>query len=194
MDPDEDSNSGGRVRRRAGRKSQRGFVLEIASETGDWSGFGPTQPLIEAAAAALAALPDLPDAAGEACILLTSDAEVRKLNAQWRGQDKPTNVLSFPAPAPPSVRGSGAPRFLGDIVLAAETLTREARDQDIPPVHHLQHLIVHGLLHLLGYDHETVPQAETMEALEVAALARLGIPSPYEGSELVTDTPDEDAH
>ncbi len=113
----------------------------------------------------------------EACVALSSDAEVARLNATYRGKQAATNVLSFPAgPAP---AGGGDVRLLGDLVLAAETVTREAAELGLPLEHHLQHLVVHGLLHLLGYDHEMDEEAETMEALEVRILARLGIDDPY---------------
>ncbi len=111
-------------------------------------------------------------------VLLADDATVQALNRTWRGKDKPTNVLSFPAadqPLPP-----GAPQPLGDVVLAYDTLLRESAEQSKPLSHHLAHLLVHGTLHLLGQDHETgEAQADAMEALEVAVLATLGIPDPY---------------
>ncbi len=102
---------------------------------------------------------------------------ISRLNAEWRGKDKPTNVLSFPAFA---VRpGDALPPMLGDIVLARETLAREAEAEKKPFDHHLAHLVVHGLLHLLGYDHETAAEADEMEGAERRALARLEIPDPY---------------
>ncbi|TIX40762.1 MAG: rRNA maturation RNase YbeY, partial [Mesorhizobium sp.] len=99
------------------------------------------------------------------------------LNVGWRGKDKPTNVLSFPAF--PFARGGPLPPMLGDIVLAAETVVREAALEHKPLENHISHLVIHGLLHLLGYDHETDAEAELMEATERAALARLAIPDPY---------------
>jgi len=111
----------------------------------------------------------------ELSVILTSDRAIRSLNRRWRGRDKPTNVLSFPAPAP----ARGAPRHLGDIVLAYETVAREARSQGKPLDHHIAHLALHGFLHLLGYDHESHGQAETMERRERRILARLGVPDPY---------------
>jgi probable rRNA maturation factor len=119
-----------------------------------------------------------------ACILFTSDDEVHALNRQWRERDKPTNVLSFPmlersdllALAP-----DGPPELLGDIALAHETCVREAAEKGISIEDHAAHLIVHGLLHLAGYDHELGEvQAEAMEALEVKALALIGVADPYE--------------
>jgi probable rRNA maturation factor len=111
-------------------------------------------------------------------VLLTDDAAIRRLNAQWRDLDKPTNVLSFPAA--PQLGGSEATaKSLGDIAIACETTQREARAERKPFAHHLSHLAVHGFLHLLGYDHATDTQAETMEQLERAILQRLGVPDPY---------------
>ena len=109
-------------------------------------------------------------------VLLTDDAAVRRLNAQWRNIDKPTNVLSFP-PAPSTV--PDAVKSFGDIAIAYETAAREAKTDDKPFDHHLAHLAVHGFLHLLGYDHESDADAQTMEQLERAILARLGVPDPY---------------
>jgi probable rRNA maturation factor len=108
---------------------------------------------------------------GEVAVVLTDDAAIRKLNKQWRRIDKATNVLSFPS-------AKGAP-MLGDIVIAHETLARESRDEGKEFNHHLSHLAVHGFLHLMGYDHQTDSDAETMEELERAVLARLRIPDPY---------------
>lgn len=105
-------------------------------------------------------------------ILLTDDATVRDLNARFRGQDKPTNVLSFPAP-----EGPGS--HLGDIALAFGVCAREAGEQAKPLADHLRHLVIHGVLHLIGWDHETDTEAEAMEALERRLLARLGVPDPY---------------
>jgi probable rRNA maturation factor len=112
----------------------------------------------------------------ELAVMLTDDAGIRTLNLDWRGIDKPTNVLSFPALALP--RG-GQPRALGDIAIAYETTRREAETENKPFGHHLSHLAVHGFLHLIGYDHETDDDADTMEQLERDILARLGIPDPY---------------
>lgn len=113
-------------------------------------------------------------------VRLTSDAELHTLNRDWRGQDKPTNVLSFAldedAPA-------GAPVTpLGDVVVAFETCLREAEDEAKPLANHLCHLVVHGTLHLLSYDHDVAEDAEIMESLERRVLAGLGIPDPYADS------------
>jgi probable rRNA maturation factor len=112
----------------------------------------------------------------EASVMLTNDAQIQELNRTWRNKDKPTNVLSFPSPEQPGATG---PRYLGDIALAYETLVRESEDESKELAHHFAHLIVHGVLHLLGYDHEVEAEAEIMEALEVKALATLGIADPY---------------
>lgn len=117
-------------------------------------------------------------------IVLGDDAQVQALSRQWRGQDKPTNVLSFPATdaAPdtrPTTAEDGMPLELGDVVLAHGTCRREAQDQDKPLARHLEHLVVHGVLHLLGYDHLTEAEAERMEQLETRILAGLGAPDPY---------------
>jgi len=122
-------------------------------------------------------------AAAEVSVLLCDDARMRALNRTWRGQDRPTNVLSFPAQeldpdqAPPIVLGH--PALLGDVVLAAETLRGEALAQGKPPADHLRHLLVHGCLHLLGHDHQEPDEARRMERLERLILAELGIADPY---------------
>jgi probable rRNA maturation factor len=110
--------------------------------------------------------------AGGVTILLADDATVQDLNARFRGKDAPTNVLSFPAPA------TAAPH-LGDIALAYGVCSREAQAQGKPLAHHLMHLTAHGVLHLLGYDHQSDADAEAMEALERKILAGLGVPDPY---------------
>jgi probable rRNA maturation factor len=123
---------------------------------------------------------DRADADAEVSVLFADDAFVRDLNARWRGQDKPTNVLSFPAAAPAMpVSPIPGPRPLGDIVLAYETVAREAREAGKTFEHHAAHLLVHGFLHLLGYDHETDADATVMEAREVRILESLDIPDPY---------------
>ncbi|MEQ8746457.1 rRNA maturation RNase YbeY [Pyruvatibacter sp.] len=115
---------------------------------------------------------------GEVSVALESDAAMQALNLEWRGKDKPTNVLSFPSPqvAPPL---PDMPRHLGDIALGLETLIAEADAQGKSLAHHLTHLVVHGMLHLQGMDHETDADAEAMEARERAILAGLGVPDPY---------------
>jgi probable rRNA maturation factor len=138
---------------------------------------------IEAAAVMVEA--DTADA--EVAVMLTDDEGIRTLNRNWRGVDKPTNVLSFPALQPTGAPASGdAPRMLGDIAIAWETTRREADDEQKPFDHHLSHLAVHGFLHLVGYDHENDVDAEAMENLEREILGLLGIPDPYADQDRMT--------
>ncbi|MDP3748485.1 MAG: rRNA maturation RNase YbeY [Phenylobacterium sp.] len=109
---------------------------------------------------------------GSVTLLLTDDQSVRELNLRFRQKDSATNVLSFPAPQNPE-------RHLGDVALAYGVCAREAAEQGKPLAHHLQHLVAHGVLHLVGYDHETDAEAEQMEGLERVILAGLGVPDPY---------------
>ena len=154
--------------------------IDVAVEDARWEDVTPDLEafVVRAVEAGLAIAPDAPTGAVEVSILLTTDDAVQALNRTWRGKDKPTNVLSFPAgPQPPH---AGMARPLGDVVLAYDTMLRESAEQSKPLSHHLAHLLVHGTLHLLGQDHETGDaDAEAMEALEVAALATLGMPDPY---------------
>ncbi|KAF1857788.1 hypothetical protein Lal_00041209 [Lupinus albus] len=154
--------------------------IDLAVEDESWEEAIPDLEslVIRAVEAGLAIAPEKPSGALEVSVLLADDATVQDLNNRWRGKDKPTNVLSFPAapqPLPP-----GAPTPLGDVVLAYETMVRESAEQGKPLQNHLAHLLVHGTLHLVGQDHELgQTEAEAMEALEIAALATLGIPDPY---------------
>jgi probable rRNA maturation factor len=151
--------------------------LAVLGEAGDWSAIASHEQAIAAATAAPARHPRCASARGaEVCIVLADDALLRSLNRSYRDKDAPTNVLSFPFQSPP---GSGEVRHLGDVVLAAETVRKEAAERGIPPVHHVQHLVVHGLLHLLGFDHDTDADADAMECLEAQILATLGIADPY---------------
>ena len=115
----------------------------------------------------------------ELSVVLGDDAMVRRLNRKHRGQDTPTNVLAFPGDSPEAAVPDGAPRLLGDVILAYETVAREASQQDKLFEDHLRHLVVHGALHLMGFDHETDVEAHAMELLEIAVLARIGVPNPY---------------
>ncbi|MFZ0623284.1 MAG: rRNA maturation RNase YbeY [Pseudolabrys sp.] len=123
-----------------------------------------------------AAASALSTAGGELSIVLTDDSAIRLLNRDWRGIDQPTNVLSFPASGN---KTSEDARLLGDIVIAYETLERECDNEGRIFLHHLAHLAVHGFLHLIGYDHQTDPQAEEMEGLESKIMKRLNMPDPY---------------
>jgi probable rRNA maturation factor len=114
-------------------------------------------------------------AQGSITVLVDDDRRLQELNKTWRGQDKPTNVLSFPSPD----AQAGADRHLGDIVISHETAAREAANEHKPLPDHIAHLSVHGFLHLLGYDHESDGDAARMEDLERTILARLGISDPY---------------
>ena len=153
-----------------------------------WPRASDWEALAERTAAAIAQLtPELANPRLCASLLFTSDAEVHALNREWRGKDQPTNVLSFPMLERDELLALGLvgdenapPELLGDIALALETCTREAADKGISLEHHTAHLIIHGLLHLAGYDHETSPaDARAMEALEINALAQMGIADPY---------------
>lgn len=150
--------------------------IDISIESGDWPDEAALTRVVDRAVSAAFAETG---AAGrsELSIVFSDDAHMRTLNAGWRGKDKPTNVLSFPAfPFP---KGGPLPPMLGDIVLAAKTVAKEAGLEDKPLENHITHLVIHGLLHLLGYDHENDAEAEEMEAIERSALARLAIPDPY---------------
>jgi probable rRNA maturation factor len=152
------------------------ITLDIMIEAGDWGRLEDAEALAQKAAQAALAVTYEADGDFEASVMLTDDAQIQELNRTWRAKDKPTNVLSFPAPEQPGVTG---PRHLGDIALAYETLVRESEEESKELAHHFAHLIIHGVLHLLGYDHEIEAEAEIMEGLEVKALATLGIADPY---------------
>lgn len=157
--------------------------LSLRMQSRRWSEVAGWRERVAAAAeAALAVAPVQPARGAEVSVLMTDDRRIRVINRDWRGFDKATNVLSFPAVPPSAIATSPA---LGDIVIAYETVLREAADEEKSVDDHLSHLVVHGLLHLLGEDHETDAEAERMERLEIAALARLGIADPYAGSDPV---------
>jgi len=173
-------------------------MLDVAlSAEGAWDDGSDWEALAaRAAAAALAATPyagwDAAAFTAEISVRLTDDAEVQALNRDFRGKDKPTNVLSFPMIQPDLLQtitntdandcaasGAGSEVLVGDIVLAHETCAREAAEKGIAVADHATHLIVHGTLHLLGYDHIDDREAEAMEAIERDVLASLGLPDPY---------------
>ena len=141
-------------------------MIDIEVEADAWSADLPDVADVVARAAEQVA------PSGDVVILLTDDEAVRDLNDRFRGKNRPTNVLSFPAP-------ENARPHLGDIVLAHGVCAAEAREQGKPFADHLSHLVIHGILHLMGHDHEADDEAEAMEAQERTLLAALGIPDPY---------------
>src|ERR1700732_1195601 len=155
-------------------------ISEVLVVADCWQAEPDAETVIHRAIATAAEMVDADIGKTELAIMLTDDAGIRTLNSNWRGIDKPTNVLSFPALQPASGHEpDDAPRMLGDIAIAYETTRREADDEQKPFSHHLGHLAVHGFLHLVGYDHETDGEAEVMESLEREILATLGIPDSY---------------
>ena len=155
-------------------------VTEVLVVSDCWQSEPDAETVIQRAIAIAAEMVDAGVGEAELAVMLTDDAGIRTLNLNWRGIDKPTNVLSFPALPPTGSSGpDDAPRMLGDIAIAFETTRKEADDEQKPFDHHLGHLAVHGFLHLIGYDHENDADAEQMETLEQEILAQLGIPDPY---------------
>lgn len=161
-----------------------GFTLELEIDLEGWPS-GEWEALAERVAGAAGGVaPELANERLLVSVLFTSDDEVHTLNREWRGRDKPTNVLSFPM----LDRGElleltreGAPVMMGDIALAHETCAHEAAEKGFTLDQHASHLILHGLLHLAGHDHvHSEAEADAMEALEIEALAKLGLPNPYE--------------
>ena len=150
--------------------------IDIAVDHKPWAALADLDALAQRAVDAAVATSDaeIPDGT-EVSIVLCDDVFIQNLNKTWRGKDRPTNVLSFPT--------DEASLMLGDIVVAYETSAREAEEEEQTLDDYLSHLIVHGFFHLLGYDHETDEEADTMEALESRALKLLGIASPYEDAE-----------
>jgi probable rRNA maturation factor len=153
-------------------------ITEVLVVAECWQTEPEAEAIIQRAIEAAVGIADADVGEAELAVMLTDDAGIRTLNSNWRGIDKPTNVLSFPA-LQPSGGADDAPRMLGDIAIAYQTTRREADDEHKPFDHHLSHLAVHGFLHLIGFDHENDADAETMEALEREVLAQLGIPDPY---------------
>jgi probable rRNA maturation factor len=149
--------------------------LDISVPSSLWRELPRARGLARETIAACVAETEMREGA-EVSLCLADDARLRALNLRWRGIDAPTNVLSFPS-APPD-RSREAPT-LGDIAVAYETLKREAEELGAPVADHYRHLVAHGFLHLIGYDHQTDEKAERMEALETRILARLGAADPY---------------
>ncbi|WP_428427202.1 rRNA maturation RNase YbeY [Pararhizobium sp.] len=163
--------------------------IQISVEEGPWPSEADLASLSERVLGASAEFlkreerQPFPKMPPEVSLVFTDDASIREINAEWRSQDKPTNVLSFPAfPVTP---GKMPGPMLGDIILAHETLVREADDLGKPFDEHLTHLLVHGFLHLFGYDHIDESDAERMESLETRILAGLGLSDPYGDSDPV---------
>ncbi len=153
--------------------------LEIEVDEAAWHDLPDAAALVgQAAEAAFARLGagDLKDKL--LSVTLADDETVAQLNAQWRGKPKPTNVLSFPADQDIAIP-PGEPRPLGDIILAAGVVRTEAAQQSKPLADHFRHLVVHGILHIMGYDHVDDAQADEMESLEKEILVKLGIADPY---------------
>src|SRR3979490_1274398 len=171
----------------SGRKRSSGAMARCRLPVTEWlfvaDGWQPdpaAEAVIHRAIGAAAETVNAGLGEAELAVMLTDDAGIRTLNSHWRGVDKPTNVLSFPALQPTGPGGpDDAPRMLGDIAIAYETTRKEADDEQKPFDHHLSHLAVHGFLHLIGYDHEKDDDAEAMETLEQEILTHLGIPDPY---------------
>ena len=164
------------------------MMLDIAIEAdAEWDSSSGWDTLVRAAAESAIAESRFPKLATgtrtvELSVRLTSDDQVHALNMQWRGKDRPTNVLSFPLADADELQAAdadGPELMLGDIVLARGVCVEEAAEKQVPVEHHASHLLIHGTLHLLGYDHHDDNEAADMEAREVRALARLGISDPY---------------
>jgi probable rRNA maturation factor len=158
-------------------------MMGLDIEIDGWPGTSDWADLAERALeATLQVAPELDNQRLSASVLFTVDEEVQALNREWRMKDAPTNVLSFPMIERAELLAmarDGGPEMLGDIALAWETCRREAEEKRIPLEHHAAHLLVHGMLHLAGHDHQADSEAETMEALEIRALAQMGIADPY---------------
>jgi probable rRNA maturation factor len=154
------------------RAAKTACKIDVVVESSLWKEPRVVKSLIRRAVNEAAAAVSTSEA--ELAIVLTNDSAIRLLNRDWRGKDAATNVLSFPAQ-----NGSGEPPLIGDIVLAYETIAREARDEGKPFAHHVAHLTVHGFLHLNGYDHQRSKDADEMEQLERKILRELAIPDPY---------------
>ena len=181
--PAAESAPGANSRRNRNSGPMATFALpmtEVLVVADAWQAEPDAETVIHRAIAAAAEFVKADIGEAELAVMLTDDAGIRTLNSNWRGIDKPTNVLSFPALQPTGAGGpDDAPRMLGDIAIAYETTRKEADDEQKPFDHHLSHLAIHGFLHLMGYDHETDDDAEAMESLEQEILAQLGIPDPY---------------
>jgi len=158
------------------------LTLSMLIEGGGWEAEADFEPLTEKVLAKAQSLCGVQLMEGaEVSLLLCDDARIREINRDWRGFDKPTNVLSFPAAPKEALAGSP---MVGDIAVAFETVQREAAEEGKSLADHYAHMITHGFLHLVGYDHETDAEAEEMETLEIRILGELGISDPYASGEL----------
>jgi probable rRNA maturation factor len=155
------------------------MTVSIEVEDEAWLALTGLDAICRTAVAAALAAAHVNAEESDIAVLFTSDEAIAAINAEWRATDKPTNVLSFPAPEDMPVP-EGEPRPLGDIVLAFGVIAREAASQGKTLHDHTTHLIIHGALHLLGFDHETDAEAQVMEQLEAGILKGLGISDPYE--------------
>jgi len=176
-------------RRSLGYQPGMEALVDCVFEDDRWLAFG-LEPLAQRSVAAALAVLGLPEVGFQLVVMGCDDARIATLNADFRGKPLPTNVLSWPAwdlsaekdgdpPEAPEIGLADAPEALGDIAIAYETCAREATESGKPMADHVTHLIIHGLLHCLGYDHVRDGDAEVMEALEVRILASLGLPDPY---------------
>jgi probable rRNA maturation factor len=185
-----DEPDAGFVRERSSRPMTTHIppATEVLVVADCWAAEADADAVIHRAIEAASAMVDSDTSDAELAIMLTDDAGIRTLNQNWRGIDKPTNVLSFPALQPPEGvdEPDDMPRMLGDIAIAYETTRREAGEEEKSFSNHLSHLAIHGFLHLVGYDHEKDDEAEEMEALEREILATLGIADPYADQDRVT--------
>ena len=171
MTPDGDIR---RSRPGSPRKVAEWLSVELLIDDDAWGEPGDLAPVVAGAARQLARTLG-PASRAEATLALADNASVQALNREFRAKDQPTNVLSFPAPS----TSTDGRRYLGDIILARETVAAEACAAAIPVPDHVRHLVMHGLLHLLGYDHQTDAEAAVMERIETRALAALGIADPH---------------
>lgn len=158
---------------------EAGIQTEIAVLSDLWDGLPEAEEIVRRAVGAVVGRDDVTiPADAELSVALADDAMLRRLNREYRSKDKPTNVLSFPAPRGP---------LLGDVIVSYQTLVREAEEEGLAPADHLTHLTIHGLLHLLGYDHETEADAVAMESMETSILAGLGINDPHATGRMMPD-------
>lgn len=160
----------------ASHEVRKAPVVDIVAESDLWTAHPDVENVVRKAIEAAAAFENRP---GEVAVMLTDDVTIQRINAQWRGMDKPTNVLSFPASGPAAQDG-----HLGDIAIAFETVAYEAETENKTFYDHLAHLAIHGYLHLIGFDHETDEEACRMESLETRILSSLAIADPYSDRKL----------